>query len=234
MLASSSSAPMLQITSHFGLADSARTRLMMSPEPAFTTSALMPVAFSNSGIKLLDDVGGMRRVDADALLRRRRGHQGRPEHGGKRQPQERSVHSVFSCPKGGVEPLRVWHNTGPDGRRAASSAGRAGQPPASPGMRIEAFSQAKDPADPGANEDQFLVLPGLGYAVIDGVSDIEGRRYEGGAPAWWRAASCRRRSRVSCWIRPRRRPTPAALLDRVSVELRAAGARLGIHGRGAR
>ena len=50
VFASSSSAPMLQITSAFGLADSARTRLMMSPEPAFTTSALMPVAFSNSGI----------------------------------------------------------------------------------------------------------------------------------------------------------------------------------------
>jgi hypothetical protein len=53
--------------------------------------------------------------------------------------------------------------------------GGAGRPPASPGMWIEAFTQAKDPADPGANEDQFLVLPGLGYAVVDGVSDVEGR-----------------------------------------------------------
>jgi hypothetical protein len=29
-------------------------------------------------------------------------------------------------------------------------------------MRIEAFTQAKDPADPGANEDQFLVLRSSG------------------------------------------------------------------------
>ena len=50
-LASSNSAPMLQMTSAFGLPDSARTRLMMSPEPALTTSALMPVAFSNSGMR---------------------------------------------------------------------------------------------------------------------------------------------------------------------------------------
>jgi len=46
-------------------------------------------------------------------------------------------------------------------------------------MRVEAFSEGKDLDQPEANEDQFLVLPGLGYAVIDGVTDITGRTVEG-------------------------------------------------------
>ena len=46
-------------------------------------------------------------------------------------------------------------------------------------MRIEAFSEGKYQDDPDANEDQFLILPGRGYAVIDGVTDISGRMYEG-------------------------------------------------------
>ena len=37
-------------------------------------------------------------------------------------------------------------------------------------MWIEAFTEAKTPDDPASNEDQFLILPGRGYAVIDGVS----------------------------------------------------------------
>lgn len=46
-------------------------------------------------------------------------------------------------------------------------------------MRIEAFSEGKNLDDPEANEDQLLVLPGRGFAVIDGVTDITGRLYEG-------------------------------------------------------
>lgn len=46
-------------------------------------------------------------------------------------------------------------------------------------MRIEAFSEGKYLDDPGANEDAFLVLPGRGYAVIDGVTDISGRLIDG-------------------------------------------------------
>jgi hypothetical protein len=45
-------------------------------------------------------------------------------------------------------------------------------------MRIEAFSEGKNLDDPDANEDQFLVLPGRGYAVIDGVTDITGRVFD--------------------------------------------------------
>lgn len=46
-------------------------------------------------------------------------------------------------------------------------------------MRIEAFSEGKDPARADANEDRFVVLPGRAYAVIDGVTDRIGARYEG-------------------------------------------------------
>ena len=48
-------------------------------------------------------------------------------------------------------------------------------------MRIEAFSEGKYLDDPDANEDQFLILPGRGYAVIDGVTDISGRVVRGHA-----------------------------------------------------
>jgi serine/threonine protein phosphatase PrpC len=46
-------------------------------------------------------------------------------------------------------------------------------------MRIEAFSEAKSPTDPDSNEDQLLILPGRGCAVIDGVTDRTGHRYDG-------------------------------------------------------
>jgi hypothetical protein len=97
-------------------------------------------------------------------------------------------------------------------------------------MRIEAFTQAKDPADPGANEDQFLVLPGLGYAVVDGVSDIEGRRYDGRRAGL--VASCVVQEAVARFLLDPAAPAADAsrLLDRVSAELRGAGARLGIPG----
>jgi hypothetical protein len=46
-------------------------------------------------------------------------------------------------------------------------------------MLIEAFSEAKNPAAPDANEDRFVILPGRAYAVIDGVTDRLGTRYNG-------------------------------------------------------
>jgi hypothetical protein len=46
-------------------------------------------------------------------------------------------------------------------------------------MRIEAFTEAKCPTEPAGNEDQLVVLPGRGYAVIDGVTDRTGHRYDG-------------------------------------------------------
>jgi hypothetical protein len=46
-------------------------------------------------------------------------------------------------------------------------------------MLIEAFSEAKNPAAAHANEDRFVILPGRAYAVIDGVTDRLGTRYNG-------------------------------------------------------
>jgi hypothetical protein len=44
-------------------------------------------------------------------------------------------------------------------------------------MRIEAFSRGKIHGRQDDNEDALVVLPGLGYAVIDGVSDRSGRLF---------------------------------------------------------
>ncbi len=46
-------------------------------------------------------------------------------------------------------------------------------------MHVEAFSAGKNPAEPEANEDRFVLLPGRAYAVIDGVTDRTGTYYEG-------------------------------------------------------
>src|SRR5215213_5128558 len=46
-------------------------------------------------------------------------------------------------------------------------------------MLIEAFSEAKNPSAPNTNEDRFVILPGRAYAVIDGVTDRLGTRYNG-------------------------------------------------------
>ncbi|MFC4175686.1 hypothetical protein ACFOYU_27010 [Microvirga sp. GCM10011540] len=46
-------------------------------------------------------------------------------------------------------------------------------------MLIEAFSEAKDPSAPHMNEDRLVILPGRAYAVIDGVTDRLGTRYDG-------------------------------------------------------
>jgi hypothetical protein len=44
-------------------------------------------------------------------------------------------------------------------------------------MQIECFSLGKRFASPGENEDSVVILPGRGYAVIDGVTDRSGRRF---------------------------------------------------------
>jgi hypothetical protein len=46
-------------------------------------------------------------------------------------------------------------------------------------MLIEAFSEAKDPSAPHTNEDRLVILPDRAYAVIDGVTDRLGTRYDG-------------------------------------------------------
>ncbi|MCC6717445.1 MAG: protein phosphatase 2C domain-containing protein [Acetobacteraceae bacterium] len=46
-------------------------------------------------------------------------------------------------------------------------------------MRLEAATTSRDPAHAEANEDAIVILPGRAYAVIDGVSDRTGARYDG-------------------------------------------------------
>lgn len=46
-------------------------------------------------------------------------------------------------------------------------------------MRIEAFTEAKDPRRPESNEDRIVALPGRVFAVIDGATDKSGRRHGG-------------------------------------------------------
>jgi hypothetical protein len=46
-------------------------------------------------------------------------------------------------------------------------------------VHLSAFSAAKDPDRPEANEDRFVAVPDRLYAVIDGVTDRTGRRYGG-------------------------------------------------------
>src|SRR6185369_17606476 len=87
-------------------------------------------------------------------------------------------------------------------------------------MRIEAFSEGKYLDDPDANEDQFLILPGRGYAVIDGVTDISGRVYEGMRTG--RIASRVVQRAVADFLTDpaSSEKTPEALIERASAVLR--------------
>lgn len=52
-------------------------------------------------------------------------------------------------------------------------------PLARAGTVVEAFTAAKDPEHPDANEDQLVLLPGRAFAVIDGVTSRTGRLIDG-------------------------------------------------------
>jgi hypothetical protein len=88
-------------------------------------------------------------------------------------------------------------------------------------MRIEAFSEGKDLDAPHANEDQFLILPGRGYAVIDGVTDIGGRLYRGMRGG--RLASLTVQRSVARFLTDpaEGEMRPERLIARVSADLRA-------------
>jgi serine/threonine protein phosphatase PrpC len=59
-------------------------------------------------------------------------------------------------------------------------------------MLIEAFSAAKDPSAPHTNEDQLVILPSRAYAVIDGVTDRHGSRYDGMLSGQYAAVTVKR------------------------------------------
>ncbi|MBM3535788.1 MAG: hypothetical protein FJX60_22475 [Alphaproteobacteria bacterium] len=89
-------------------------------------------------------------------------------------------------------------------------------------MWIEAFSEGKNLDDPEANEDRFLALPGRGFAVIDGVTDRTGHRYDGTLAG--RMASRTVQAAVAGFlIDPAERAAdPERLVAHVSAAIRAA------------
>lgn len=93
-------------------------------------------------------------------------------------------------------------------------------------MRIEAFSEGKNLDDPAANEDQFLVLPGRGFAVIDGVTDITGRLFDGMRSG--RLASGIVQQAAASFLTDDADREPAVLIECVSAALRAAYVRHGM------
>lgn len=95
-------------------------------------------------------------------------------------------------------------------------------------MKIEAFSEGKQVGDPGANEDRFLVLPGRGYAVIDGATDISGRSYDG-RHGGWIAAEATMRAVASFLADPDERDLrPEQLIGRIAAAIRDVYVRHGL------
>jgi len=95
-------------------------------------------------------------------------------------------------------------------------------------MRIETISEGKNLDDPEANEDQLLVLPGRGYAVIDGVTDITGRVYEGMRTGRLASRVVQQAAADFLTDPAESDRRPEALIERASAALRAAYVRHGI------
>lgn len=95
-------------------------------------------------------------------------------------------------------------------------------------MRIEAFSEGKNLDDPDANEDQFLILPGRGYAVIDGVTDITGRTFEGMRTGRLASRAVQRAAAAFLYRDADTRKDSKALVDEASAALCAEYARHGV------
>lgn len=96
-------------------------------------------------------------------------------------------------------------------------------------MRIEAFSEAKNPRAPEANEDALLILPGRAYAAIDGVSDRDGTRYEGVLAG--RCASTLVRRRLEEMLGGSQEWSPRGVVDELTAAIDAAYGRFGVRER---
>ena len=95
-------------------------------------------------------------------------------------------------------------------------------------MKVEAFSEGKNLDAPEANEDQFLVLPGSGYAVLDGATDNTGRLYDG-KRGGWHASRIAMRTVGEFVLDPAERELrPQRLIERISAAFRACYAEHGI------
>jgi hypothetical protein len=95
-------------------------------------------------------------------------------------------------------------------------------------MKIEAFSEGKSLDAPETNEDLYLALPGLGYAVFDGATDITGRTYEG-KRGGWHASRVAMQAVADFLLDPAERERrPQRLVEHISAAIRAAYSRHGI------
>lgn len=95
-------------------------------------------------------------------------------------------------------------------------------------MKVEAFSEGKNLDTPEANEDQFLILPGRGYAVLDGATDTTGRLYDG-RRGGWHASRIAMQAVGDFVLDPAERELrPQRLVERISAALRASYAQHGI------
>ena len=89
-------------------------------------------------------------------------------------------------------------------------------------MKVEAFTEGNNLDVPEANEDQFLVLPGRGYAVIDGATDISGLLYDGKRGGWL-ASHITMQAVAHFLLDPLARDLrPERLIEHVSAAIRAA------------
>ena len=95
-------------------------------------------------------------------------------------------------------------------------------------MRIEAFSEGKNLDDPNANEDQLLILPDRGYAVIDGVTDITGRVFDGMRTGRLASGIVQRAAADFLTDPAETSRRPEALIERASAALRDAYVRYGV------
>jgi Protein phosphatase 2C len=95
-------------------------------------------------------------------------------------------------------------------------------------MRIEAFTEARTPADPGSNEDQLLILPSRGHAVIDGVTDRTGHRYDGLLAGQLASRTVQQAVAAFLFDPAEAELDPARLVMHVSQAIRAAYRRHGI------
>jgi hypothetical protein len=95
-------------------------------------------------------------------------------------------------------------------------------------MRIEAFSEGKHLDEPEANEDQFVIVPGRGYAVIDGVTDISGRVVDGMRTGRYASRIVQRAATELICDPIAASAATAAQIDRINGALNAEYVRLGI------
>jgi hypothetical protein len=89
-------------------------------------------------------------------------------------------------------------------------------------MYIEAFTTAKDPRRPETNEDRLVIVPGIAYAVVDGVTDKSGRLYEGRTGGRWAGELIERAVRGIVAREPFMTMPATRIADAVNAQFRAA------------